>query len=154
MRGFALLRTNEFTYDTFVIGKSRHPLTAPKRLFSAFWENPRKSKNLRPCAVHFDVLHKVFFCSYFVLANHSVAPAFLPFGTWAGTLWEKDIAQMQDSFQILWPNSECLCRHFGVQSWCCRDTVQCWIGRPRFRELYFWFCLRIAQRRAYGSRMR
>ena len=66
-----------------VFGKSRHLLTARKRQLFAAWDLPRKSKNLRPCAVHFGVLHKVFFSSYFVLANHSVTPAFLPFGTWA-----------------------------------------------------------------------
>ena len=44
-----------------VFGKSRHPITAPKRQLSAAWDLPRKSKNLRPCAVHFGVLHKVFF---------------------------------------------------------------------------------------------
>ena len=45
----------------FVFGKSRHPLTARKRQLLASWDLPRKSKNLRPCAVHFGVLHKVFF---------------------------------------------------------------------------------------------
>ena len=45
----------------FVIGKSRHLLTARKRQLFAAWDLPRKSKNLRPCAVHFGVLHKVFF---------------------------------------------------------------------------------------------
>ena len=75
-------RWMSLTYDrSSVIGNLTHPLTAPKRQFSAAWDLPRKSKNLRPCAVHFGVLHKVFFSSYFVLANHSVAPAFLPFGT-------------------------------------------------------------------------
>ena len=44
-----------------VFGKSRHPLTAPKRQFSAAWELPRKTKNLRPCVAHLFVLHKVFF---------------------------------------------------------------------------------------------
>ena len=43
------------------LGNLRHPLTAPKRQFFAAWDLPRKSKNLRPCAVHFGVLHKVFF---------------------------------------------------------------------------------------------
>ena len=66
-----------------MIENLRHPLTAPKRHICAAWDLPRKSKNLRPCAVHFGVLHKAFFLSYFVLANHSVTPAFLPFGTWA-----------------------------------------------------------------------
>ena len=66
-----------------VIGNLRYPLTARKRHICASWDLPRKSKNLRPCAVHFGVLHKVFFSSYFVLANHSATPAFLPFGTWA-----------------------------------------------------------------------
>ena len=83
MRGFALLRTNEFTYDNFVFGNLRYPLTDAKRHISAAWDLPRKSKNLRPCVAHFFVLHKVFFSSYFVLANHSATPAFLPFGTWA-----------------------------------------------------------------------
>ena len=64
-----------------VFGKSRHPLTARKRQLFAAWDLPRKPKNLRPCAVHFGVLHKVFFCSYFVFANHAATPAFLPFGT-------------------------------------------------------------------------
>ena len=63
------------------LGNLIHLLTAPKRHICAAWDLPRKSKNLRPCAVHFGVLHKVFFSSYFVLANHSVTPAFLPFGT-------------------------------------------------------------------------
>ena len=44
-----------------VFGKSRHPLTARKRQLLASWDLPRKPKNLRPCAVHFGVLHKVFF---------------------------------------------------------------------------------------------
>ena len=44
-----------------VIGKSRHPLTAPKRQLFASWDLPRKPKNLRPCVAHFFVLHKVFF---------------------------------------------------------------------------------------------
>ena len=64
-----------------VIGNLRYPLTARKRHICASWDLPRKSKNLRPCAVHFGVLHKVFFSSYFVLANHAATPAFLPFGT-------------------------------------------------------------------------
>ena len=58
-------------------------ITARKRQLLASWDLPRKSKNLRPCAVHFGVLHKVFFLIFFVLANHSVTPAFPPFGTWA-----------------------------------------------------------------------
>ena len=75
------LRYNTLARSLYVFGKSRHLLTAPKRQLFAVWDLPRKPKNLRPCAVHFGVLHKVFFSSYFVLANHSVAPAFLPFGT-------------------------------------------------------------------------
>ena len=47
--------------NAVVIGNLRYPLTALKRQLFASWENPRKSKNLRPCAVHFGVLHKVFF---------------------------------------------------------------------------------------------
>ena len=65
----------------YVFGNLIHLLTTPKRHISAAWDLPRKSKNLRPCVAHFFVLHKVFFSSYFVLANHSVTPAFLPFGT-------------------------------------------------------------------------
>ena len=62
MRGFALLKMNEFTLCQFsVIGNLRYPLTAPKRQLLASWDLPRKPKNLRPCAVHFGVLHKVFF---------------------------------------------------------------------------------------------
>lgn len=42
MRGFALLRTNAFTYDkSFVIGNLTYPLTARKRQFSAVCENKK-----------------------------------------------------------------------------------------------------------------
>ena len=75
------LRYNTLARSWYVFGKSRHLLTARKRQLSAAWDLPRKSKNLRPGAVHFGVLHKVFFSSYYVLANHSATPAFLPFGT-------------------------------------------------------------------------
>ena len=77
------LSYNTLARSLYVIENLRHPLTAPKRHICAAWDLPRKSKNLRPCVAHFFVLHKVFFSSYFVLANHSATPAFLPFGTWA-----------------------------------------------------------------------
>ena len=55
------LRYNTLARSLYVIGNLRYPLTAPKRQFSAAWDLPRKSKNLRPCVAHFFVLHKVFF---------------------------------------------------------------------------------------------
>ena len=55
------LSYNTLARSLCVIGKSRHLLTARKRQLFAAWDLPRKSKNLRPCAVHFGVLHKVFF---------------------------------------------------------------------------------------------
>ena len=75
------LSYNTLARSLYVFGNLIHLLTAPKRQLFASWDLPRKPKNLRPCAVHFGVLHKVFFSSYFVLANHSATPAFLPFGT-------------------------------------------------------------------------
>ena len=55
------LSYNTLARSLYVFGNLRYPLTAAKRQFSAAWDLPRKSKNLRPCAVHFGVLHKVFF---------------------------------------------------------------------------------------------
>lgn len=55
------LSYNTLARSLYVFGNLRYPLTARKRQISAAWDLPRKSKNLRPCAVHFGVLHKVFF---------------------------------------------------------------------------------------------
>ena len=116
MRGLALCRIFDFVlWHFFVIGKSRHPLTAPKRQLSAAWDLPRKSKNLRPCAVHFGVLHKVFFSSYFVLANHSATPAFLPSGT---------RADPEKISIFLWANSNSPPLYY-------RFNPSKWAGNPR-----------------------
>ena len=51
-----------------VFGNLTHPLTARKRHICASWENPRKSKNERPCVALSSAAWGLF-CSIFGLVN-------------------------------------------------------------------------------------